>query len=242
VRRTPGGTLVLVTEFVMLDWGVPEGSAGRGRALALVASCTAALAVAAGLLTAVAGLTFWTGLAAAVFGVLVALGARGWLALRSARARLVPAGQQPRLESLVSGLSEDLGIPAPKLYLVEETGPNAFVCWNAGGAVAVTRGAVDDLNRTELEALVAHCLLRLKRHSVMTATVASFGFLARAVGRVVDVPDDVATASVTRYPPALVSALQEVAPVARPFAAFYFVADGPSHAPVEARIESLTDL
>ena len=64
-----------------------------------------------------------------------------------------------RLRNVVEEIAIASGVPVPQLFVLEnETGINAFAAGYAPGdaAVAVTRGALDKLNRDELQGVIAH--------------------------------------------------------------------------------------
>ncbi|GAB2496753.1 M48 family metallopeptidase [Arenimonas alkanexedens] len=64
-----------------------------------------------------------------------------------------------RLRNVVEEVAIASGVPVPQLYVLEnEAGINAFAAGYAPGdaAVAVTRGALDKLNRDELQGVIAH--------------------------------------------------------------------------------------
>ena len=64
-----------------------------------------------------------------------------------------------RLRNVVEEIAIASGVPVPKIYVLEhEAGINAFAAGYAPGdaAVAVTRGALDKLNRDELQGVIAH--------------------------------------------------------------------------------------
>ncbi len=64
-----------------------------------------------------------------------------------------------RLRNVVEEIAIASGVPVPQLFVLEnEAGINAFAAGYAPGdaAVAVTRGALDRLNRDELQAVIAH--------------------------------------------------------------------------------------
>ena len=64
-----------------------------------------------------------------------------------------------RLRNVVEEVSIASGVPVPKLFVLEqEAGINAFAAGYgpADAAVAVTRGALDRLNRDELQGVIAH--------------------------------------------------------------------------------------
>jgi Zn-dependent protease with chaperone function len=225
------------------DWELPTEDRIRHRASALgVVLLALAGGIGAGA-AAVAGSPLPAGAAAGIALGMLWIASRGRAALRSAGARRIPADAEPRLASLVAGLSSDLGIGAPSLWLYKEGGPNALVCSAGGGAIAVSESAVTRLNRTELEALVAHCLIRLQTRSTRAAAVASAARpFASALGPVVTGLDDARAAALTRYPPAVVNVLKKSHPHSGRFGAFYFHAKGPAHERLEARIEAVSDL
>lgn len=64
-----------------------------------------------------------------------------------------------RLRNVVEEIAIASGVPVPKLYVMEqEAGINAFAAGYApaDAAIAVTRGALDKLNRDELQGVIAH--------------------------------------------------------------------------------------
>lgn len=67
--------------------------------------------------------------------------------------------QLRRLRNVVEEVAIASGVPVPKLYVMEhEAGINAFAAGYApaDAAVAVTRGALERLNRDELQGVIAH--------------------------------------------------------------------------------------
>ena len=64
-----------------------------------------------------------------------------------------------RLRNVVEEIAIASGVPVPKLYVLEhEAGINAFAAGysTSDAVVAVTRGALDRLNRDELQGVIAH--------------------------------------------------------------------------------------
>jgi len=193
-----------------------------------------------------------TGVPALVVVVLMgvyALGATVWIraqgtrVLRAVGARSGTPEELARMENLVEGLARDMGIPPPDLLVTDEPGPNALVAKRTGHIVVVTSDLTRDFSRTELEAVVAHCLVRIATDQVGTAQIGlALGPLGGGLRGVTGAPEDIATAGVTRYPPALVSAIEKCEPRGGRFAALWFVGDGPSHAPAGRRIADLRDL
>ena len=208
-----------------------------------------AFGILAGLALMIGGLL---ALASPVLGVVVAVvllvGGAMWVAtrgravIRDAGARQLQPHEAPRFENIATGLAADLGMPPPGLWLVEAGPPNAFVTWSGGAQMGVTRSVLDDLTRTEVEAVVAQALLRIRSGEAKATTHAiALGPLAPRGARVGG-PLDVATAAVTRYPPALASAVAKSTPKRGRFAAAWFVADDPAHVPAGERVLAVEDL
>lgn len=201
-------------------------SANQRRSSLLVVAFAAAVAVLVGGVLAVAGLGPWGLLAGVVAGAAAATAVRDageGMALRAVQARPVGEAEAPRLHNLVEGLCGLAGLPKPALYVVEEEAPNAFAVGREPrrAALVVTRGLLGRLDRVQLEAVVAHELAHIRSHDVAVATTAipllavparvlpALGsLLERVLGPHREVLADAYGVALTRYPPALVSALE----------------------------------
>ena len=80
------------------------------------------------------------------------------LVLAQSRAQEVPEGEEKVLRDVVETLALGLGIPTPKLYVIEDPAPNAFATGRDPNhaSVAVTRGLLETMDRSELEGVIAH--------------------------------------------------------------------------------------
>jgi heat shock protein HtpX len=80
------------------------------------------------------------------------------IVLAQSQAKEIAPGEETQLHNIVETLAIGLGIQPPKLYLIDDTAPNAFATGRdpAHASVAVTRGLLDKLDRTELEGVLAH--------------------------------------------------------------------------------------
>ena len=212
--------------------GDPRFLATAGGALVLAILATRLL----GLWGLVAFVTFSVGLV-----VLLASDA-GRSTLRREKAVRIKPGTSSRAENIVSGLAPRAGIEIPQLWRIPSEDANAFVCRTTGPVIALTSGLIDTYTRTELEAVIAHCCVRLAR----TATL--LGALRLAVTGVMSGrppaggADDVVAAAVTRYPPALASAISKATPRSGRGAAFWFVPDSDGERSAERRSELLLTL
>lgn len=93
--------------------------------------------------------------------------------LRVTGARLLGADEAPVLRRTVENLCIGSGLPEPAIAIVDAPGINAFSTGldPATSTLAVTRGALDSLDRRELEGLVAHELVQIAGHDVRLGTV-----------------------------------------------------------------------
>lgn len=91
------------------------------------------------------------------------------------RARPIAKQDDPELTRLVENLSIAAGLPMPKLYLVDDPALNAFATGrNAEHAiVAVTRGLRENLDKAELEGVLAHELSHIGNRDMLVATIAA---------------------------------------------------------------------
>jgi heat shock protein HtpX len=80
------------------------------------------------------------------------------LILGQSKARELGPDEEKVLHDVVETLGVGLGIPTPKLYVIEDSAPNAFATGRdpQHASVAVTRGLLDKMDRTELEGVLAH--------------------------------------------------------------------------------------
>lgn len=95
------------------------------------------------------------------------------IVLRIARAKEVKKQTAPELYRIVENLSITAGLPLPKIYIIEEAQPNAFATGRnpKHGVVAVTRGLLERLDRTELEGVLAHELSHIGNRDVLLSTI-----------------------------------------------------------------------
>ena len=76
---------------------------------------------------------------------------------------------------MVAELSQQAGIPKPRLYVIAEDQPNAFATGRnpAHGVVAITEGIVRVLDRRELCGVIAHELAHIKNRDILVSSVAA---------------------------------------------------------------------
>jgi len=161
-------------------------------------------------------------LVAAVVGVALAAVLAAWARLGGdGRVLSLIDGRDadPRLEArlcnLVEGLSTTAGVRQPRLRVIDSPGLNLLAAGTSPsrGVIAATTGLLADLNRIELEAVLAEQLVRRRHGETLPGTVlaATFGIgQKKAVAGDMDALADQAAVSLTRYPPALAAALEKM--------------------------------
>ena len=86
------------------------------------------------------------------------------------------------LHRVVENLSIAGGLPKPKIYLIDDSAPNAFATGRdpKHASIAVTSGLLDKLNKTELEGVIAHELSHVGNYDIrlMTVVVVLVGVVA----------------------------------------------------------------
>jgi heat shock protein HtpX len=102
-------------------------------------------------------------------GALVSYFAGDKLVLAQSKARELGPGEEPQLRNIVEALAIGLGVPTPKIHLIDDTAPNAFATGRdpKHASIAVTRGLLDKLDRTELEGVLAHELSHIGNRDIL---------------------------------------------------------------------------
>jgi Zn-dependent protease with chaperone function len=150
----------------------------------------------------------------ASLGAWARFGGERWV-LSSIGGRDADPVSDARLCNLAEGLSISAGVRQPRLVVVDSTGLNAMAVGvrPSRAVVGVTAGLLNELDLIELEAVLAEELVQIRRRETLPATVlvGTFG-----IGRAIALPADrdaqmdQAAVALTRYPPALASALEKL--------------------------------
>jgi heat shock protein HtpX len=108
------------------------------------------------------------------------------IALATYRAQPVTREQLPRAYDVVERLTQKMGLPMPKMYVIPTDSPNAFATGRnpKHASVAVTQGILNLLNDEELEGVLAHELGHVNNRDILISSIAAtlagaITFLAR---------------------------------------------------------------
>jgi heat shock protein HtpX len=120
----------------------------------------------------------WVVIPAAAFALTTTWGGYHYsdkIVLSMSQARAVTKQEEPYLWNTVEGLSLAAGLPMPRLYVIEDTAPNAFATGRdpQHAAIAVTRGLLDKMNRLELEGVIAHEMSHIENYDIRFMTLVS---------------------------------------------------------------------
>lgn len=110
--------------------------------------------------------------------------------LAASRARPVTEQDAPQLINVVREMSLAANVPEPKVYLIDDTAPNAFATGRdpAHASVAATTGLLDKLDREELQGVIGHELAHVANYDIrfsllVGVLVGSVALLADMIAR-----------------------------------------------------------
>ncbi len=97
------------------------------------------------------------------------------IALAAYRAQPITRDQLPRVYNIVERLSQKVGLPMPKVYLIPSDSANAFATGRNPNhaSVAVTQGILGLLNDDELEGVIAHELGHVRNRDILISSIAA---------------------------------------------------------------------
>src|SRR5579859_90948 len=97
------------------------------------------------------------------------------IALAMYRAQPITREQLPRVYNVVERLTQRIGLPMPKIYLIPTPSPNAFATGRnpKHASVAVTQGILELLDDEELEGVLAHELGHVRNRDILTSSIAA---------------------------------------------------------------------
>ncbi|HIC81951.1 MAG TPA: zinc metalloprotease HtpX, partial [Kiloniellaceae bacterium] len=104
--------------------------------------------------------------------ILVALTRGDRIVLGLAGARVVSDDEAPQLHNVVEEMALAAGLPKPRVAVIDTPALNAFATGlkPENAAIAVTRGLLDTLDRSELQGVVAHEMSHIGNNDILYAT------------------------------------------------------------------------
>lgn len=90
------------------------------------------------------------------------------MVLAVSQAKEVNKKSAPELYRTVENLSITAGLPMPRVYIINDTAPNAFATGRdpQHAVICVTTGLLDKLGKTELEGVIAHELSHIGNYDI----------------------------------------------------------------------------
>ncbi len=97
------------------------------------------------------------------------------IALAMYNAQPITREQLPRIYDIVERLTQRVGLPMPKIYVIPTDSPNAFATGRnpAHASVAVTQGILNLLTDEEMEGVLAHELGHVRNRDILISSVAA---------------------------------------------------------------------
>ena len=104
------------------------------------------------------------------------------IAIASVGAKPASSSQYKRYNDLVEGIALASGLPKPKLYIMEDNQINAFASGRdpQSAVICVTTGALEKLDKQELEGVIAHEMSHIANYDIrfMTLTAVLVGLIS----------------------------------------------------------------
>ncbi len=95
------------------------------------------------------------------------------IVLRMSKAKEIKRTEDPELYRTVENLAIAAGLPTPKVFLIDDTAPNAFATGRdpKHAVVAITTGLRQKLTKQELEGVMAHELSHIGNYDIRLTTI-----------------------------------------------------------------------
>lgn len=113
---------------------------------------------------------------AVILSIVMSLGSYWWsdkIVLAMSDAKEVKHDDNKELYHLVENLCITAGLPLPRIYIINDTAPNAFATGRdpEHAVIAVTSGILQKLEKSELEGVIAHELSHIGNRDILLATI-----------------------------------------------------------------------
>ena len=108
------------------------------------------------------------------------------LAILGTGARQIEKVENPRYYKIIEKLADDMKLPMPKVYIIDDPAPNAFATGRdpQHACVAATSGLLEIMDDKELRAVMGHEMSHVKNYDIRVSMIV-FG-LAAIVGLISD--------------------------------------------------------
>lgn len=105
--------------------------------------------------------------------VIVAFHSGSDIVLSISHAREATKAEDRMLDNVVEEMAIAAGIPKPRVYVIDDSAPNAFATGKdpKSGVVVFTTGLIDKLNRDELQGVAAHEMAHIRNYDIRFMTV-----------------------------------------------------------------------
>lgn len=129
-------------------------------------------------------------LMALLFSVVINAGAYWFsdkMVLAGTGAQEISKSDDPQLFADTKELADKMGLPMPKLYVMNDPQPNAFATGRNpnNGVVCVSTGLQQLLDRGEVRGVLAHELAHIKNYDILTSSIAAV--VAGAVSNIANI-------------------------------------------------------
>jgi heat shock protein HtpX len=153
-----------------------EIAANRARTWVLMVLFVIFVALLVQFVALVLGGDGWAGLIALVLSILyvvISYYVSPSVVLAISQAKLVKREEYFALYNTVENLCIASGLPMPKVYIIEDSAPNAFATGRdpQHASIAVTRGLLEKLQRLELEGVLAHEVSHIRNRDMQLDTM-----------------------------------------------------------------------
>jgi len=113
---------------------------------------------------------------AVVFAIVSSIGSYYYsdrIVLGISHARPATKEEHAHLVNSVEGLAIAAGLPAPRIYVIDDSAPNAFATGRdpTRAVICVTTGLMEKLNRVELEGVIGHEMAHIKGYDIRLMTL-----------------------------------------------------------------------
>ena len=113
---------------------------------------------------------------AVAFSIIMSFASYWWsdkIVLSMSSAKPIDHATNPEIYHLVENLCITAGLPVPRIYIINDSSPNAFATGRdpEHGVICLTTGIIEKLEQVELEGGIAHELSHIGNRDILLSTV-----------------------------------------------------------------------